>query len=137
MQASIIDGALKKLNTPAKHVVEHARSLLTTALLCTNTPPTFLETPFFKQYVQLVSEGKHAAPSRYLHLQTIKKLAAECHAVIKRCLDRSVSISIEEDAWTGDGRKFTAVTAGTVLKRLYGHRLHSLSASRTGWPEKF
>jgi hypothetical protein len=103
---------LQKQPKAAKHVAEHARSLLTTALVCTNTPPTFLETPYFKAYVQLVSGGQHHAPSRYLHMQTVKALASQCHDKVKLFLDRTVTFSIEEDAWTGDGRKFSAVMAG-------------------------
>jgi hypothetical protein len=112
MQASTLDGKFENQARPTKNVLEHGRKLLTTALLVTNTPPAFLDTPYFKAYVQLVSGGHHFAPTRYLHMQTVKQLAAECQATIRQYLDRAPTFSIEEDAWTGDGRKFSAVTAG-------------------------
>ena len=129
MQASPLDKHLEKQVKPTKQTIEHARKLLSTALLCTNTPPTFLKTPFFKAYVQLLSGGHHHAPSRYLHMQTVKQLASQCQAKIQTFLDRSVTFSIEEDAWTGDGRKFSAVTAGvhwiTGSQTRYSHQYFS------------
>jgi hypothetical protein len=115
VQASAIDPYTVKISKAGKHVQQHARELITTALLSCNVPPTLLEHPHFKKYVEVVSEGKHTAPSRYLHMQTLKELAGRCRAYIRSSLQKSVTFSIEEDSWSRDGRKFSAITAGMLL----------------------
>lgn len=114
-QASPIDGHLSKVTKPSRHMEEHARELLAKALLHTNTPPVFLESPRFKEFVQFISCGHYRAPSRHQHLRTVKQLASQCQQKIKASLQTAVAFSIEEDSWTGDGRKFSAVTAGAFL----------------------
>jgi hypothetical protein len=114
-QASGIDAFTVKKNRPSKHVQQHARELISTALLSCNVPPTLLENPHFKKYVEVVSNGSHFAPSRYLHMKTMKDLAGRCRDYIKVTLQKSVTFSIEEDSWSRDGRKFSAITAGVPL----------------------
>ena len=96
-------------------MLAHGRELLCTALLHTNTAPTFLESPYFRKYIDFISSGDHSAPSRYLHMQTVKDIASRCKVHIKDMLQKAVSFSIEEDSWSRDGIRFSAVTAGVVL----------------------
>jgi hypothetical protein len=93
---------------------QHACELLSAALLRVNAAPTILSTPEFKAYVEYISNGHYHSPSRYLFMQTVRQMATRCHAKIKTALQKSVSFCIEEDSWTGDGRKFSAITAGTA-----------------------
>lgn len=116
---------------PMKNVLAHARKVLSTVLLTTNTPPGLSQ----QAYVQLVNEGQHFAPTPYLHMQTVKQLAAECHATIKDHLHRAPSFRIEEDAWRGDGRKFSAVTAGMPILqcRCTSVCVHSMRLHKSTW----
>jgi hypothetical protein len=82
----------------------------------TNTPPTFLHASEFQKYISTVSQGQFSAPSRYLHLQTVKELASRCHRRIETALSDAVAFIIEEDSWSNDGRKFSAVTAGVYAQ---------------------
>jgi hypothetical protein len=118
VQASPIEAFTHKLTKPTKHMQQHARELLSRALLKTNTPPTILSCPEFQKYVSVISRENYAAPSRYLHLQTVMDLASRCHNSVKNILTSSVCFSIEQDSWTGDGRKFSAVTAGMPSQQL-------------------
>jgi hypothetical protein len=95
---------------------QHARDLLSTALLETNSAALFLENRHFKEYIRYISGDRYQAPSRYLHMETVKAIAANCHEKIKCFLTRSNTFAIEVDSWTGDGRKFTAITAGLFCK---------------------
>jgi hypothetical protein len=103
-----------KTTTPARNMQQHACELLSAALLRVNAAPTILSTPEFKAYVEYISNGHYHSPSRYLFMQTVRQMATRCHAKIKTALQKSVSFCIEEDSWTGDGRKFSAITAGTA-----------------------
>jgi hypothetical protein len=91
---------------------QHARELLSTSLLETNSPAVFLENRHFKEYIRYISGERYHAPSRYMHMQTVKAIAVNCHDKIKSVLTISNTFSIEVDGWTGDGRKFVAITAG-------------------------
>ena len=115
VQAGTIEGVVKVQSGPTKHMRSHARELLSSALLVTNTPPNFLENPYFKRFMEFVTDRQYIAPSRYLHKITVKELARRCHVRIKDFLQKRVCFSIEEDSWTRDGRKFSAITAGVLL----------------------
>jgi hypothetical protein len=107
---------------------QHARELLSSALLQTNCPPVFLENQSFKQYIRFISGERYFAPSRYVHMETVNALAAQCHDKIHSLLKNTVSFSIEEDAWTGDGRKFSAITAGVIfLHSMYKMQVSSVT----------
>jgi hypothetical protein len=123
LQASDIAAFGQQATKPTKHMQQHARDLLSTALLKTNTPPAFLHSHEFQQYVKLISHQQYTAPSRYLHLQTVKEIGARCRRQIATSLTSAVAFSIEEDSWCCDGRRFSAVTAGVTSTSEVSHRL--------------
>jgi hypothetical protein len=98
VQASPIESHMNKLTKPTRHMQPHARELLTRALVKTNTPLTILSCPEFQHFIRFISRESNAAPSRYLHLQTVMELANRCYNSIKDTITSTVCFSIEQNA---------------------------------------
>jgi hypothetical protein len=103
-----------KTSKPARNMQQHACELLSAALLRVNGAPTLLSTPEFEAYVEYMKNGQYHFPSRYLFMQTVRQMATRCYAKIQSALQKSVAFCIKEYSWTGDGRKFSAITVGAT-----------------------
>jgi hypothetical protein len=86
--------------------------LLVRGMLRGNIAPYFLMNQEFRAFQSEISEGRYTPITRQAFFATVKEMSRRIATVVERNMKIPVYVSIEEDAWSSAGRKFSAVTAG-------------------------